>query len=295
MAKKSTSSTAKSTVAKPTRTTTKAKAPAKKPAAKKPAAKPAATKVTAKKPAAKPAAKKPAAKPAVKKPVVAKKPAAKPVAAKPAAKKPATKKPAAKKPAEKKPKTKTVTSGTPVKTPAPAARKPRSSSVQLKDSVTTITAPRTGPTKAAARPVRNALDLRELNFTPYDIRHGEDYMNTQQQAHFKSILQGWKQALMEQVDQTVNHLQDEPGNLADPSDRATQEEEFNLELRTRDRERKLISKIDVALNQIKQSDYGFCSQCGEEIGIRRLEARPTATLCIDCKTLSEIREKHFSS
>lgn len=149
--------------------------------------------------------------------------------------------------------------------------------------------------RPAHRHVRNALDLKELNFTPYAIRHGENYMNPEQLNHFKTILMGWKQALMEQVDQTVNHLQDEPGNLADPSDRATQEEEFNLELRTRDRERKLISKIDVAMNQIKQSDYGFCSQCGEEIGIRRLEARPTATLCIDCKTLSEIREKHFSS
>ncbi len=140
-----------------------------------------------------------------------------------------------------------------------------------------------------------AIDVRELDFTPYHITSTEDYMNGAQLKHFELILRSWKQALMEQVDETVSHLQDEPGNLADPSDRATQEEEFNLELRTRDRERKLISKIDTALNQIKHNDYGYCHQCGEEIGIRRLEARPTATLCIDCKTLSEIREKHYGS
>lgn len=141
----------------------------------------------------------------------------------------------------------------------------------------------------------NALDVRELDFAPYAMRDEEEYMNPTQLEHFQKILLGWKQALMEQVDATVSHMQNEPGNLADPNDCATREEEFNLELRTRDRERQLIKKIESTLQQIKQNEYGYCSQCGEEIGVRRLEARPTASLCIDCKTLAEIREKHYSN
>ena len=100
---------------------------------------------------------------------------------------------------------------------------------------------------------------------------------------------------MEEVDRTVNHMQDEAANFPDPADRASQEEEFSLELRTRDRERKLIRKIDKTLTRIEEEDYGFCDSCGVEIGVRRLEARPTATLCIDCKTLSEIKEKQLGS
>ncbi len=129
------------------------------------------------------------------------------------------------------------------------------------------------------------------DFAPYHPEEGEEYMNADQLEHFRQILLGWKQELMEEVDRTVHHLQEDAANYADPSDRATQEEEFSLELRTRDRERKLIRKIDKTLDRIDKDDYGFCDQCGIEIGIRRLEARPTATLCIDCKTLSEIREK----
>jgi len=129
------------------------------------------------------------------------------------------------------------------------------------------------------------------DFTPYKTAKGEEYMNDDQLEHFRQILLGWKQELMEEVDRTMHHLQEDAANYADPSDRATQEEEFSLELRTRDRERKLIRKIDKTLDRIDKDDYGFCDQCGVEIGIRRLEARPTATLCIDCKTLSEIREK----
>ncbi len=98
---------------------------------------------------------------------------------------------------------------------------------------------------------------------------------------------------MEEVDRTVNHLQEDATNFADPSDRASQEEEFSLELRTRDRERKLINKIGKAMDTIDEDDYGYCNACGVEIGIRRLEARPTATLCIDCKTLAEIKEKQL--
>lgn len=129
------------------------------------------------------------------------------------------------------------------------------------------------------------------DFTPYQPAKGEEYMNEDQREHFRQILLSWKQELMEEVDRTMHHLQEDAANYADPSDRATQEEEFSLELRTRDRERKLIRKIDKTIDAIDKDDYGFCEQCGVEIGIRRLEARPTATLCIDCKTLSEIREK----
>lgn len=129
------------------------------------------------------------------------------------------------------------------------------------------------------------------SFTPYVEKKGEEYMNEAQAEHFKHILLAWKQELMEEVDRTVHHMKEDASNYADPSDRATQEEEFSLELRTRDRERKLIKKIDKTLDRIEEDDYGFCDSCGVEIGIRRLEARPTATLCIDCKTLAEIKEK----
>ncbi|MEJ2360494.1 MAG: RNA polymerase-binding protein DksA [Gammaproteobacteria bacterium] len=129
------------------------------------------------------------------------------------------------------------------------------------------------------------------DFIPYEEKHGEDYMNEAQQDHFRQILRLWKQELMEEVDRTVHHMQDEAANFPDPNDRATQESEFTMELRTRDRERKLIKKIDESLEKIDSGEYGFCEECGIEIGVRRLEARPTATLCIDCKSLDEIREK----
>ena len=134
------------------------------------------------------------------------------------------------------------------------------------------------------------------NFTPYKPKKGEDYMGDPQKDHFRSILQNWKAQLMEEVDRTVTHMKDEAANFPDPADRATQEEEFSLELRARDRERKLIRKIDITMDLIDADDYGFCNACGIEIGIKRLEARPTATLCIDCKTLDEIKEKqHLGS
>ena len=129
------------------------------------------------------------------------------------------------------------------------------------------------------------------NFTPYKPKKGEEYMCEPQLDHFKSILLNWKAQLMEEVDRTVTHMKDEAANFPDPADRATQEEEFSLELRARDRERKLIRKIDSTIDLIDADDYGHCVACGVEIGIKRLEARPTATLCIDCKTLDEIKEK----
>jgi len=127
-------------------------------------------------------------------------------------------------------------------------------------------------------------------FEPYHAKAGEQYMNDTQLNHFKGILETWKKELMREVDNTISEMK-EASVLADPNDRATQEETFNLELRTRDRERKLIKKIEEALQQIDDKEYGYCESCGVEIGIRRLEARPTAALCIDCKTLDEIREK----
>ncbi|MEM6985205.1 MAG: RNA polymerase-binding protein DksA [Pseudomonadota bacterium] len=119
----------------------------------------------------------------------------------------------------------------------------------------------------------------------------DDYMNAEQSEHFRAKLLEWKHQLMEEVDRTVDHMKDDATNFPDPNDRATQEEEFSLELRTRDRERKLIKKIDDSLRDIDSGDYGYCESCGIEIGVARLEARPTATLCIDCKTMEEIRER----
>jgi DnaK suppressor protein len=138
---------------------------------------------------------------------------------------------------------------------------------------------------------QNAFALS--NFTPYKEKKSEEYMGDPMKDHFKSILNNWKQELMEEADRTKIHMQTDAENYADPNDRASQEEEFSLELRTRDRERKLIKKIEKTLELIENDDYGFCETCGIEIGVRRLEARPTADLCIDCKTLAEMKEKQI--
>jgi len=129
-------------------------------------------------------------------------------------------------------------------------------------------------------------------YTPYKEKKGEEYMNPNQIKHFDKILHDWKKLLMEEVDRTVEYMK-ELGRASDLNDQATQEEEITMELRRRDRERKLIRKIDEALNRIDAHDFGYCEACGVEIGIRRLEARPTATLCIDCKILDEVRERHM--
>lgn len=128
---------------------------------------------------------------------------------------------------------------------------------------------------------------------PYQESPNEEYMSDEQLTHFRKILEAWRNQLREEVDRTKSHMQDEAANFPDPVDRASQEEEFALELRTRDRERKLIKKIEKTLGLIESDDFGFCKTCGIEIGIRRLEARPTADQCIDCKTLSEIKEKQL--
>lgn len=140
-----------------------------------------------------------------------------------------------------------------------------------------------------------ALGLLALaGVTPYVEKPGEEFMNSGQLDHFRKILEAWRNQLREEVDRTVTHMKDEISNLPDPVDRASLEEEFSLELRTRDRERKLIKKIEKTLQKIEDDDFGYCDSCGVEIGIRRLEARPTADLCIDCKTLAEIKEKQLA-
>jgi DnaK suppressor protein len=237
--------------------------PASAKAKKAPAKKKAAAKKT-------PAKKKAVAKkaPAKKKAVAKKAPAKKKAVAKKA---PAKKKAVAKKaPAKKQTTVKKVAAKTPKKTPAKAAtsakRKPK-----------------------LARAVGQLQNFDD--FKPYKPGRGESYMNDEQIEHFRGILLNWRGELVDEVTRTVSHMKDEAANFPDPADRATQEEEFSLELRTRDRERKLIKKIDSTLDRLQNDDYGYCDACGIEIGVQRLEARPTATLCIDCKTLAEIKER----
>ena len=153
-------------------------------------------------------------------------------------------------------------------------------------------------TKAKPAPqstTNQAPSMQSKEFTPYNAKRGEEYMSDQQKEHFKNILFGWRNKLMEEVDRTVHHMQDEAANPPDPADRATLEEEFSIELRTRDRERRLIKKIDGTIEMIANDEYGWCDSCGVEIGIRRLEARPTANKCIDCKTLDEIKERQLGA
>jgi len=138
-----------------------------------------------------------------------------------------------------------------------------------------------------------AVELTRKSFTPYAPKKGEEYMNAKQRSHFRKILETLKAELSEEIDRTVHTMQDEATVFADPNDRASQESDMALELRNRDRERKLIKKIEEATAKIDSNDYGYCDTCGVEIGVQRLEARPTATLCIDCKTLDEIREKQM--
>jgi len=131
------------------------------------------------------------------------------------------------------------------------------------------------------------------NVKPYIPRRGEQYMSKEQLDHFRNILETWKRDLMQEVDRTVLHMKDEAANFPDPNDRATQESEFSLELRTRDRERKLIRKIEEAIKRIDDGSYGYCVETGEEIGIKRLEARPVATLCVEAQERRERREKQY--
>jgi RNA polymerase-binding transcription factor len=139
-----------------------------------------------------------------------------------------------------------------------------------------------------------AVELTRKSFTPYVAKKGEEYMNAAQRKHFRKILETLKAELSEEIDRTVHTMQDEATVFADPNDRASQESDMALELRNRDRERKLIKKIDETIARIDADEYGYCDSCGVEIGLKRLEARPTATLCIDCKTLDELRERQVA-
>lgn len=265
----------------------KSKKPAPKPAPKK-AAKPAKP-VKKAAPAAKSAKGKPSAP---KKPAIKSKTTAKPSPAKPSAK-PATAKPTAAKQAPAKPAPKKATPP-PVKTPEKRIPDKKANVSVTKSSAKPDSMSNTAVNKSA-KPKSKGTTEPQRNFAPYEMKKGEEYMNDQQKEHFKRILLNWRDELMQEVDRTVHHMQDEAANPPDPADRATLEEEFSIELRTRDRERRLIKKIDSTIELIANDEYGYCDSCGVEIGIRRLEARPTANKCIDCKTLDEIKEKQLGS
>ena len=173
----------------------------------------------------------------------------------------------------------------------PTARKPAAK----KAAKAKPAARKTARTKPAARSKRtgDVLSGPIHGIAPYKPKRGEEYMSDEQLEHFRSILNAWKRELMYEVDRTVHHMQDEAANFPDPNDRATQESEFGLELRTRDRERKLLRKIDSALARIEDGTYGYCDETGEEIGLKRLEARPVATLCLEAQERRELAERQF--
>ena len=220
--------------------------------------------VSRKKPAKKKASKKKVAKKATKKKPVKKKAARKKVVKK-ASKKKVSKKKLSKKTAAKKPASKKKVARKKASKKSPARKRSRSEVL-------------TGPIHG---------------IEPYKPRRGEDYMSDTQLEHFRQILTAWKRELMFEVDRTVHHMQDEAANFPDPNDRATQESEFGLELRTRDRERKLLRKIDSAIARIDDGSYGYCEETGEEIGLKRLEARPVATLCLEAQERRELAERQF--
>ena len=150
------------------------------------------------------------------------------------------------------------------------------------------------PKKVLKTKTGSTIANNKSKIAPYKTKKNEKYMSAAMKRHFIAVLMLWKEHLKEEMQKTFDHLRTKGETFADPVDRASQEEEFAFELRTRDRERKLINKIGISIEQIKQDDYGWCESCGDEIGIKRLEARPTATHCIHCKTLDEIKEKQLS-
>jgi DnaK suppressor protein len=251
----------------------------------------------------------------------AKKTAAKPVKGKKAASRPAARKVALRKPTERvktsvhprspvaasvtrKPATGARSTPTSAETPE-TMRRPAAERTESPPNKPTPEAksapPRPAPAPQTAANEADENDAPEpgsllagpRNVQPYIVKRGEQYMSKEQAEHFRQILHTWKRDLMEEVDRTVTHMKDEAANFPDPNDRATQEEEFSLELRTRDRERKLIRKIDEALKRIEDGSYGYCLETGEEIGIKRLEARPVATLSIEAQERRERRERQY--
>ena len=187
--------------------------------------------------------------------------------------------------AKKTPAKKTATKKAPAKK-APAKKVPAKKTTTKK-----VPAKKAPAKKAPAK--KTASRKRSTPISSYKGRKGEKYMSAAMKKHFNAVLIEWREHLREEMQKTFDHLKNKGESYADPIDRASQEEEFAFELRTRDRERKLINKIAGSLEQIKQDDYGYCYACGIEIGVKRLEARPTATHCIDCKTLDEIKEKQL--
>ena len=187
--------------------------------------------------------------------------------------------------AKKTPAKKTATKKAPAKK-APAKKAPAKKVPAKKAATKKVPAKKAPAKKTASR-------KRSTPISSYKGRKGEKYMSAAMKKHFNAVLIEWREHLREEMQKTFDHLKNKGESYADPIDRASQEEEFAFELRTRDRERKLINKIAGSLEQIKQDDYGYCYACGIEIGVKRLEARPTATHCIDCKTLDEIKEKQL--
>jgi DnaK suppressor protein len=178
------------------------------------------------------------------------------------------------------------------KTIAPLPKKPGSGGPSLPHRAVSKPTPLpVAPTKR--RTSGSVLSGPVKGFTPYQPKRGEEYMNKDQLEHFRQLLLAWKRELMEEVDRTMLHMKDDAANFPDPNDRATQESEFGLELRTRDRERKLLKKIDSALARIDDGSYGYCEETGDEIGLRRLEARPVATLCVEAQERRELAERQF--
>jgi DnaK suppressor protein len=272
-----------------------AKKPGKKSSKRTTTRKTAAKKSSKKKVSKKKVAKKKAAKKASKK-KVSKKKAAKKKVAKKASKKKVSKKKAAKKKVAKKSGKKKVSKKKVAK--KKVAKKSGKKKVSRKK---TASKKRPVSKKAAAskKPVRRARSRGDVlsgpihGIEPYKQKRGEEYMSEAQLKHFSDILNAWKRELMFEVDRTVHHMQDEAANFPDPNDRATQESEFGLELRTRDRERKLLRKIESALARIDEGSYGYCDETGEEIGLKRLEARPVATLCLEAQERRELAERQF--
>ena len=212
------------------------------------------------------------------------------------AKKTATKKTTLKKVAAKKaPAKKDAAKKAPAKKVA-AKKAPAKKVAAKKAPAKKIAAKKAPAKKIAAKKAPAKIKTAKRRTSPissYKGRKGEKYMSAAMKKHFNSVLIEWREHLREEMQKTFDHLKNKGESFADPIDRASQEEEFAFELRTRDRERKLINKIAGSLEQIKQDDYGYCYACGIEIGVKRLEARPTATHCIDCKTLDEIKEKQL--
>lgn len=300
---------------KSTATKRKVKAAAKKPA-KKAAGKKASKKKTSKKKASKKAAarRKTTARKSTAKKKPAKKTARKATRKKATARKASTKHKASAKKAGARKSSKKVTKKSTSRKKAATAKKASTKKASKKKAASSrpsakkTSAKRAAPQAAKRAPAKKPAGRAAANnkptrqdllsgpihgIEPYKMKRGEEYMSPQQLEHFQAILMAWKRELMDEVDRTVHHMQDEAANFPDPNDRATQESEFGLELRTRDRERKLLRKIDQALARIEDGTYGYCEETGEEIGLKRLEARPVATLCLEAQERREMAERQF--